>query len=229
MHILVLVHDGHANARRFFTQENASSYDSIVRFTTFGRDHFWKRQILQSIANNRNNCVLELACGTGILSSMLMKIGKNITGLDLTYEYLSAAKRKFGLALAQGTAEIIPYRNESFDAIVSSYLAKYVNIQKVVEECWRVLRPRGLVIFHDFTHPKNGAVRTLWDSYFSILRLAGVFIKSWRVVFEQLDDVIRKSDWLNQTQEALCNTGFQKISCRYYTQGTAAIITAEKP
>jgi demethylmenaquinone methyltransferase / 2-methoxy-6-polyprenyl-1,4-benzoquinol methylase len=224
---LLLVHEGHANARRFFTQANARSYDSIVRFTTFGQDFAWKQEILQAIG--RCNSVLELACGTGILSSMLVQTGKSVTGLDLTLEYLIASKRRVQLPVAQGTAEVLPYRNESFDAIVSSYLAKYVDMQRVADECWRVLRPGGVVVFQDFTYPTSGAMRRLWNTYFYILRMAGRLVTSWKAVFEQLDDVIRESDWVRQTENALSNRGFQNVSCRYHTAGTAAIVSAEKP
>jgi demethylmenaquinone methyltransferase / 2-methoxy-6-polyprenyl-1,4-benzoquinol methylase len=221
------VHEGHANARRFFTQANAGSYDSIVRFTTFGQDFVWKREILQ--ASGSHSSVLELACGTGILSSMLVQAGKSVTGLDLTLEYLIASKRRVQLPLAQGTAEVLPYRNESFDAVVSSYLAKYVDMQRVAGECWRVLRPGGVAVFHDFTYPKNSIMRSLWNAYFDILRMAGRIVTSWKDVFDQLDKVIRESDWVRQAESALCSRGFQNISCRYHTAGTAAIVSAEKP
>jgi ubiquinone/menaquinone biosynthesis C-methylase UbiE len=186
--LTLLVHEGHARARRFFTQANAKSYDTVVRYMTFDRDSMWKRGMLEALGG-RHDHVLELACGTGILASMLAQASKNVTGIDLTFEYLRASRYKLGLPLAQSTAESLPYRGESFDAVVSSYLAKYVHI----------------------------------------LRLAGRFIASWRIVFEELDDVIRKSQWVSQTQSALSSRGFQNIACRYYTAGTAAIVRAEKP
>jgi demethylmenaquinone methyltransferase/2-methoxy-6-polyprenyl-1,4-benzoquinol methylase len=215
------------NARRFFTQANARSYDSIVFFTTFGQDIVWKREILH-VTGTRSS-VLELACGTGILSSMLVQAGKSMTGLDLTLEYLIASKRRVQLPLAQGTAEVLPYRNESFDAVVSSYLAKYVDLQRVVGECWRVLRQDGVVAFHDFTYPKNSIMRSLWNAYFDILRMSGRLVTSWKDVFERLDKVIRESDWVRQAESALCSRGFQNISCRHYTASTATIVSAVKP
>ena len=130
--------------------------------------------------------------------------------------------------LAQGTAEVLPYKDESFDAVVSSYLAKYVDNQKVVDECWRVLRPGGIAIFHDFAYP-SGIIRSFWNAYFGILRIAGTFVISWKYVFDMLDDVIRKSDWISKTESALHKRGFQNVSCKYFTAGTAAIVLAERP
>src|SRR5688572_12155406 len=138
----MLVHEGHESARKFFTQANAGSYGSVVRLATFGQDVAWKQKILKAIGSR--NSVLELACGTGVLSSMLAGAGKSVVGIDLTFEYLRASRRSLHAAVAQGTAEVLPYRSESFDAVTSSYLVKYVDVQNVVSECWRVLRPGGV-------------------------------------------------------------------------------------
>ena len=222
----MLIHEGHAHAMRFFTPANADSYDLILRLATFGRDNAWKHEIIKKLSHHSR--ILELACGTGVLSSMLIEQGKSVIGIDLTFEYLLTLKHKLNAPIAQGTAEILPYRNESFDAVVSSYLAKYVNVQKVVDECWRVLRPGGIVVFHDFTYPR-GVVRSLWNMHFELLRLAGRFVASWKVVFGELDDVIKESDWADQTITALRDRRFQNVDCRYYTGGTSAMASAEKP
>ena len=216
-----MVHDGHAKARRFFTPANADSYDSVVSFATFGRDLNWKHLILQAIEHKDYHSILELACGTGILSIVLAKTGMKVIGLDLTYEYLAKARHRMDLPLTQGTAEILPYKNELFDAIVSSYLVKYVDVKKVVEECWRVLKQNGTVVFHDFTYPTSRTMRIVWNTYFYILRRVGGFVTSWKTVFEDLDEVI--------TLETLYDRGFKDICCKFYTAGTAAIISARKP
>lgn len=222
----MLVHEGHASARRFFTPANAGSYDSVVRLATFGRDSAWKQKIMKAVGSR--NSVLELACGTGVLSSMLIGAGKSVVGIDLTFEYLRASRHNLQAAIAQGTAEVLPYRNESFDAVASSYLAKYVDVHRVVDECWRVLRPGGVAVFHDFTYP-NGIMRGLWNAHFAVLRLAGRFAASWRTVFDQLDDIIENSDWVNQVTGTLHERGFRNVGCGYYTASTAAIVSAEKP
>ena len=223
---MMLVHEGHAKAMRFFSSTNADSYDLISRLATFGQDIVWKHEIINAVSHSSH--ILELACGTGILSSMLAERGKKVTGIDLTFEYLLTLKRKLNMPISQGTAEVLPYRDESFDAMVSSYLAKYIDVQKVIDECWRVLRPGGIVVFHDFTYPR-GLTCHLWHTYFGLLRLAGRFVASWKVVFGELDDVIKKSDWVDQTICALDNRKFQNVNCRYYTAHTSAIVYAEKP
>ncbi|HUG96920.1 MAG TPA: hypothetical protein VMJ94_05220, partial [Nitrososphaera sp.] len=68
-----------------------------------------------------------------------------------------------------------------------------------------------------------------WNAHFAVLRIAGRFATPWRAVFELLDGVIRNSDWAGQTTSALRSRGFRNVDCKYYTAGTAAIVSAEKP
>ncbi|MFL6362999.1 MAG: hypothetical protein ACJ709_06120, partial [Nitrososphaeraceae archaeon] len=84
------------------------------------------------------------------------------------------------------------------------------------------------VVFHDFTYPR-GVVRNLWNIHFDLLKLAGRFVAPWKVVFNQLDEVIEKSDWVNQTIAALKRRKFQNVDCKWYTVGTSALVSAEKP
>jgi demethylmenaquinone methyltransferase/2-methoxy-6-polyprenyl-1,4-benzoquinol methylase len=225
----LLIHEGHKNARKFFNSKTASSYDSIVRLTTFGQDYLWKNHI-SSIVDKREN-ILDLACGTGILSSILSKSDKKqVLGLDLAFDYLKIAKKKRRHDFfINGNAEILPYKSDSFDTIISSYLAKYVNIRKLIEECWRVLKHDGIIVFHDFTYPQNAIVRSLWDAYFVVLQIIGNFIGSWEIVFRDLNKVIRTTKWVEEMMYVVRQRGFRNISCNFYTAGTAAIISAKKP
>jgi demethylmenaquinone methyltransferase/2-methoxy-6-polyprenyl-1,4-benzoquinol methylase len=160
---------------------------------------------------------------------MLVRARKAVVGLDLTFDYLIASKKRVSFHSSVATAEAAPYRAEGFDAVVSSYLAKYVDIGIVAEECFRVLRPGGRVVFHDFCSPPNSLVHRLWKAYFGFLRFCGVFMPSWRHVFDELDGFIDSSDWESKTANALERSGFRNVRCEYYTFRTAAMVYAEKP
>ncbi|HEX5978608.1 MAG TPA: class I SAM-dependent methyltransferase [Nitrososphaeraceae archaeon] len=225
------LHDGYKYARKFFTVKNSSSYDSVVRYATFGRDAMWKNEISKLVHDCP--CILDLASGTGILASRIQNGDTNIqvSCLDLTFEYLQIAKNKSSKPfLVNATAELLPYRDEFFDSIVSSYLAKYVNIESVVNECWRTLKHEGIIIFHDFTYPSNNLMKNIWKMYFLILRLTGKLIEPWAAVFKDLDKLITAtSTWPEQVIKSLKGSGFKEIRCRYYTSGTSAIVVGRKP
>ncbi len=217
-------------AKSFFSSNNAESYDKLVRIATFGRDSVWKKNLVKSL-NHQNHCVLDLACGTGILSSYIsQQADRLIIGSDLTRDYLSMAQnRGIYLLLTNSVAEFLPFRCRIFDAVLSSYLAKYVDLRQVVNEHWRILKDGGVAVFHDFTLPKGTVIQNLWKFYFQILYVSGIFLKNWKNVFSNLDKVIIGSQWVVDLMRELREAGFQSISCKYYTWETSAIITAIKP
>jgi demethylmenaquinone methyltransferase / 2-methoxy-6-polyprenyl-1,4-benzoquinol methylase len=226
----ILGSKGHLIATRFFSSENASSYDTIVRLTTFFRDSSWKKEMMRFM-NGKNELVLDLACGTGILSSFIHNgsASAKIFGTDLTYEYLKLAKnRQSYVLLTNSLAEFLPYKDESFDAIVSSYLVKYTELSTMVKEHWRVLRKGGIIIIHDFTYPNTRIMKVLWHFYFQILNELGKVISPWRDVFSNLDKLIQHTPWVNNLVRELDMVGFTSISKRYYTYGTSAIVCAKK-
>lgn len=218
---------GYDYAKKFFDENNASSYDNLVKIATFYQDNKWKKEIIKSVPEK--SIVLDLACGTGILSDLLAK-GENIVyGLDLTFQYLKVmqAKRQY-FNCVNGTAEILPYRNNSFDVIVSSYLPKYVNLNNLIEECRRVLKQNGIIVLHDFTYPDNFLFSKIWRLYFKILRFCGKFVKTWQTVFNELDTLIINSKWHESLQNILNKHEFINIHSKYYTFGTSAIVSAVK-
>ena len=222
--------NGNLIARKFFSSANASSYDKIVKYTTFDKDSSWKKEMVGFIDGN-NKLILDLACGTGILSTYIRDVSdeSRIVGCDLTFEYLKLAKcRQSYLLLTNSLAEFLPYKNDSFDVIISSYLAKYTEVSVMVREHWRVLKKGGIVIIHDFTYPDTKMMKFLWHTYFQILNQLGRAITSWKYVFSDLDKLIQVNPWVYKLEKELSEIGFRSISKKYYTCGTAAIVWARK-
>ena len=186
---------------------------------------------MMRLMDGKNKLILDLACGTGILSSFIHdgSASSKIIGTDLTFEYLKLAKnRQSYVLLTNSLAEFLPYKDESFDVIISSYLVKYAELSTMVREHWRVLRKGGIIIIHDFTYPNTKIMRILWHSYFQILNELGRVISSWRYVFSNLDKLIQLNPWVNNLVRELDMVGFTSISKKYYTCGTSAIVYAKK-
>ena len=222
------MHVGLRNARDFFTERNACTYDQIVRYATVGRDKHWKKNILTKI---QGNTVLDLASGTGILSEMIKDSGEavQVLSLDLSFEYVKISKNRRKIqSVVNANAEILPFRNKSCDCIVSSYLAKYVDIDKLVAEISRVITPNGIIVFHDFSYPTNRVIRIGWKTHFKLLCLIGLVVTSWRHVSSELDQVIENSKWADELLASLRRHGFVEISSTYFTFGTSKMIIAKK-
>lgn len=97
--------------------------------------------------------VLDVACGTGVVSVTAARQGATVTGLDLTPELLAAARDNAELAGVQiefheGDAEALPFQPNAFDIVVSQYGHIFAPRPDVaLGELLRVLRPGGVIAF----------------------------------------------------------------------------------
>jgi SAM-dependent methyltransferase len=93
--------------------------------------------------------VLDIACGTGNAAIPAAAEGARVTGLDLTPEMLETARRRADLAGVEvdwrvGDAEALPFREQSFDVILSTFGCQFApRHEQVAGEIARVLRPGG--------------------------------------------------------------------------------------
>ncbi len=96
--------------------------------------------------------MLEDGCGTAYVSAWLARRGARCVGLDNSPKQLATASRlqeehDLQFPLLQGVAETLPFRDESFDLVVSEYgAALWADPYRWIPEAARVLRPGGDLI-----------------------------------------------------------------------------------
>ncbi|TBR23798.1 MAG: methyltransferase domain-containing protein [Candidatus Nitrosotenuis sp.] len=213
-----------------FFDETAQTYDRIVSVTTFGKDEYWKKEILKKIPTCET--ILDLACGTGILTFQIAERfpESQITGVDITENYLNVAKKKLKshhkISFLKQDAESLSLE-QKFDCIVSSYIPKYCNPRDLIATCVNHLKPNGVIILHDFTYPKNRVVSMLWNVYFVILNVFGCFMPKWKNVFADLPKLIRATRWLDDYEEIMKAQGL-KTQRQSLTWNCSAILTGVK-
>lgn len=219
-----------ALAHEFFAG-NASSYDDVVRLTTFGDDRQWKERIVQYLSTPTR--VLDLACGTGILTFAIAKQYPQceLVGVDLTAAYLDIARQR---ATTTGRSDIQfvhsaaeDFRNaEPCDAIVSSYLAKYADLDVLTANAASMLKPGGLLLMHEFTYPPNSLIALVWELYFPILQwMPSAQLRQWRAAFQGLPKLVRETTWVADLCHAMQQNGFTDMQTESLSMGTAAIVT----
>lgn len=219
----------HGLASRFF-DNTAETYDKIVTWTTFGKDGFWKKEILCQISTGES--FLDLGCGTGILTRKIAQKFpySSIFGIDLSKSYLEIAKMNStaykNITFFHQDAEKIDL-GIKFDCIVSSYIPKYCNPSALIQKCIKHLNHDGKIILHDFIYPKNNSKKILWNLYFVLLKLVGNFIPEWKYAFSELPKLIKTSDWLYRYKKELTFYGFD-VKIIYLTWSCAAVIIATR-
>ncbi|MEA3336348.1 MAG: class I SAM-dependent methyltransferase [Chloroflexota bacterium] len=116
-------------------------------------DHWWFASRTRAILNyldryvgpGQDKRILDVGCGAGNMAHHLAHYGR-VTGLDLNPKPLKVAQER-GLEVRQGSADDLPFDDNSFDLITLLDTVEHVpNEHGVFSECYRVLKPGGKLL-----------------------------------------------------------------------------------
>jgi SAM-dependent methyltransferase len=97
--------------------------------------------------------VLDVGCGTGVVTVTAARLGARATGLDLTPALLERARENAKIAGVEidwheGDAENLPFQSANFDVVVSQFGHMFAPRPDVaIAEMLRVLKPGGTIAF----------------------------------------------------------------------------------
>lgn len=123
-------------------------FASAVPFA--GQWRAWQQLVLPRITGHD---VLELGCGLGDLLADMTEAGHACHAVEESPEMVAAARetlqrRKLDKKawVIQGTAQRLPFSDQTFDTVVSTFPSDYIYDSDVIAEVERVLRPGGRLI-----------------------------------------------------------------------------------
>lgn len=128
------------------------------------RDAFGKiteraiKPILDTFGDLVRKRLLDIACGTGELTSEAAARGAISEGLDFAATMVETAKQKYsGIQFLEGDAENLPFADGTFDAVVCSFgLLHLQDPDKAIGEVRRVLKAGGRYTFTSWCGPDQG-------------------------------------------------------------------------
>jgi SAM-dependent methyltransferase len=107
----------------------------------------WARKLLDAAAIGGGERVLDVACGTGVLTRGARARGARAHGLDVEAAMLAVAREvEPGVAWCRGSATALPYPDASFDVVTCQFGLMFVPDRGgALDEMVRVTRPGGRV------------------------------------------------------------------------------------
>ncbi len=114
---------------------------------------------LEWLAAQPGERVLDLGCGDGQLTQRIAATGASVTGIDASPQMVSAARAR-GLKADKGSAEKLPYPDQTFEAVFSNAALHWIQGQDdMLSHVRRVLRPGGRFVAEMGGHGNIAAIR----------------------------------------------------------------------
>lgn len=111
--------------------------------------------------------VLDVGCGTGVISLLLAELDHSVVGVDFAPEMLQRARAKaqrinHPIAFLRGDAETLPLPDDTFELVTARHLVWTLpNPMTALQEWRRVVEPGGRILLVEayWTHDEP------WDEY----------------------------------------------------------------
>jgi demethylmenaquinone methyltransferase / 2-methoxy-6-polyprenyl-1,4-benzoquinol methylase len=205
----------------------APRYDLVNRVMTFGLDVRWRKQSARALALPVGDRVLDLACGTGDLLTILAGTGLAPIGLDLSWGMLQA--NSTGLPLAQADGVALPLATASMDGVTCGYaLRNFSHLEAVLGELGRVVRPGGRISLLEVAEPDHGlllAGHRIW--FRRIVPVIGGVLSD-RAAYRYLPRSTAYLPPAAALRSMLAGAGFSGVNRRLLSGGLSQLITATR-
>ena len=213
----------------------ASRYDIMNDLMSLGIHRLWKH-IAVDLAGVRNGMkVLDLASGTGDLSSRfagLVGPDGEVVMSDINLAMLEEGRKRMvdeghagNIDYMQIDAESIPFPDNSFHVVTIAFgLRNVTDKEKALREMYRVLKPGGRALVLEFSKPTSKPLEKLYDFYsFKALPLMGRLVANDADSYRYLAESIRMHPDQETLRGMMEEAGFERCDYHNLTGGIVAV------
>lgn len=217
----------------------AERYDLMNTFMTAGRDQAWRRLMARLAEVPPGGVVLDLATGTGNVARAVLERQPAawVVGVDFALPMMVVGRRKIaaegitGLSFAAADALTLPFRDDSFDAVLHAFLMRNItDIERGFAEQFRVLKSGRRLVCLEITSPESSIFRRLFQFGFgAVAPRLGQLVTGHRDAYTYLPQSVLRFPSPDRLAETMERVGFRQVSYRRVMLGTVAIHVAVKP
>jgi ubiquinone/menaquinone biosynthesis C-methylase UbiE len=192
-------------------------YDSVswLAALSVGGEGRFRRLALEGLEITPEMQVLDLCCGSGQATQILVQRSRYVTGLDASPFSIQRAQQNVPQAsFVEAFAESMPFEDGQFDLVHTSaalHEMKPDQLQRILPEVYRVLKPGGTFCLVDFHTPNNP------------IFLPGVYLFLYLFETETAWALLR-----TDLVEILRAIGFQVDRASLHAGGSLQVIQAKK-
>jgi demethylmenaquinone methyltransferase/2-methoxy-6-polyprenyl-1,4-benzoquinol methylase len=210
----------------------ARRYDLMNRLMTGGQDVRWRKHVIKLARLKHGSFLLDLGTGTGDLAreALAQFPRARVIAADFTLEMMRVGQKSGPLNFSSADALQLPFRDRSFDAVVSGFLMRNViDLQKALQEQYRVLRKGGRMVILDTTRPKRNLLSPfIWLHMHVVIPLLGRLLTGSSDAYRYLPETTEGFVTAENMAARMAAAGFKKINYQRFMFGTIAIHWGEK-
>lgn len=218
----------------------AHRYDFMNKLMSFGLDQSWRRYAIRRAHISAGMHVLDACCGTADLTLEIAKsMGQTgqVTGLDFSEQMLAVGQQKVQksdhrtqIHLLQGNVMELPFADHTFDAITVGWgLRNVPDMDKTLQEMFRVLKPGGWAVSLDMAKPTLPVFKQVYWLYFNwLVPLLGKITAKRKSAYQYLHDSARAFDSQQQLTQRFAKNGFTHTNFHNLMGGVVAVVEGQK-
>ena len=206
-------------------------YDLMNDIMSLGVHRVWKEKFIDWMNPQPNTKLIDVASGTGDIANLFFTRSDGtgeVICVEPNKEMLSRGKIKLkkykSVKWINSSAESIPIEGNTFDYYSISYGIRNVSdIDKVLKEAFRVLKPGGRFMCLEFSKIDNEILNFLYKQYSKTIPYIGKFIVGSDKPYKYLIDSIDKFYNQKELSKLIKNNGFSNVEFRNVSNGISAI------
>ncbi len=217
----------------------APRYDLANRVLTAGFDERWRKKAIALLAARKGGRIIDLCCGTGDLVFHLLRTDStlDVTGVDFCEPMLARARDR-ARSHARGAAAFVeadvmqlPFGDDAFDGATMGFsLRNVVDVDAVLKEALRVLRPKTRFVNLDVSKAPNRIWKRFFDAYFyGVVPLVGGIVGGSREAYSYLPNSLTHHPNAIELRRRFERAGFAHAGFVPLMGGSIAIHYGTKP
>ncbi len=214
-----------------FTQI-ARRYDLMNRLMTGGQDVRWRKRVIQLAQLKPDSALLDLGSGTGDLAREAREQfpQSKVIAADFTLEMMRVGQKRGALNFSSADALRLPFHDSAFDAVISGFLLRNViDLQKALQEQYRVLKPSGRIVSLDTTRPKKNILSPfIWLHMHVVIPTLGGLLTGVKEAYRYLPETTEGFVTAEDLAARMKSAGFKQVNYQRFMFGTIAIHWGEK-
>lgn len=213
----------------------ANKYDLMNDLMSFGIHRIWKQIAIFHASVRKGQIVLDLAGGTGDLTSLLSSVVGEL-GLvvlsDINKSMLNLGKKKLvnqgrvgNIQYVQANAECLPFNTNSFDCVLMGFgLRNITDKSAALYSIYKILKPGSKVVILEFSKPLLPLLNQLYNKYsFTVLPLLGKVVANDAQSYHYLAESISRHPNQEVLKNMMLRVGFNKVIYYNLTAGIVAL------